>query len=193
MRGVRVGCCMTGSFCTFETAFNAWRALKKEGAALIPIMSENAYNLDTRFYTAADARMLFSGIAEREIIHTLQAAEPIGPKLLTDITVVMPCTGNTMAKIAAGTVDTTVTMAVKSTIRNDKPVLIALSTNDGLGTGAKNIGALLTMRNVFFVPFSQDDPVSKPRSLQSRFDLLPQAVAAALEGRQLQPILANSP
>lgn len=192
MTGVRVGCCMTGSFCTFQAAFNAWRALKKEGATLIPIMSENAYSLDTRFYTAADARMLFSGIAEREIIHTLQAAEPIGPKSLTDITVVMPCTGNTMAKIAAGAVDTTVTMAVKSTLRNEKPVLIALSTNDGLGIGAKNIGALLALRNVFFVPFCQDDPSGKPRSLQSRFELLPQAVEAALEGRQLQPILAQT-
>ncbi|MBQ4157002.1 MAG: dipicolinate synthase subunit B [Clostridia bacterium] len=190
MKGIRAGCAMTGSFCTFTKAFEAWRTLKNAGAEILPIMSENAYNTDTRFYAAKDARGIFSEIADQEIIHTIDRAEPIGPKKLTDIMIVSPCTGNTLSKIANGIVDTPVALAVKSTLRNGKPVLIAVSSNDALGIGAKNLGLLLGMRNIFFVPFAQDDPAGKPQSLVAKFDMLVPSVYAALSGIQLQPILA---
>jgi len=189
MKGVRVGACMTGSFCTFSKAFEAWRDLKSAGAELLPVMSENAFSTDTRFYKAQEARRIFESVAGREIIHTIDLAEPIGPKGLTDLMIVSPCTGNTLAKIAMGIVDTPAALAVKSTLRNGKPVLIAVSSNDALGIGAKNLGALLAMKNVFFVPFGQDDPEKKPCSLVSDFSLVTQAARAALEGKQLQPIL----
>lgn len=191
MKGKKIGCCMTGSFCTFDRAFDAYRALSAEGAQLLPVMSENAYGTDTRFHSAEDARRIFEEIAGREIIHTVRDAEPIGPKKMVDLMIVMPCTGNTISKIANGIVDTPAVMAVKSTLRAGRPVLIAVSTNDGLGICAQNIGRLLAMRNVFFVPFAQDDPENKPQSLVARFELASLAAKAALEFRQLQPILAD--
>ncbi len=186
---IRAGACMTGSFCTFKKAFDAWRSLKNNGFDLIPIMSEASFSTDTRFYPADASGKIFSEITGREIIRTIREAEPIGPKNLTDITIVMPCTGNTLSKIANGVVDTPVAMAVKSTLRNNKPILIAVSSNDALGIGAKNLGALLSMKNIYFVPFGQDDPEMKPTSLVSKFDLVTEAALAALEGKQLQPIL----
>lgn len=189
MKGVRIGCAMTGSFCTFEKAFEAWRALRETGAELIPIMSENAYALNTRFYSAEDARRIFREITGREILTGIEQAEPFGPRKLVDMTIVAPCTGNTLAKIANGIVDTPVAMAVKSTLRNRRPVLLAVSTNDGLGIGARNLGALMAMRGIYFVPFGQDDPIKKPQSLVAYFDLLVQAARAARNGEQLQPLL----
>ena len=189
MNTIRAGACMTGSFCTFKKAFDAWRQLKNAGFDLLPIMSQASYSTDTRFYPADASRKIFSEIAGREIISTIREAEPIGPKNLTDITIVMPCTGNTLSKIANGVVDTPVAMAVKSTLRNNKPVLIAVSSNDALGIGAKNLGALLSMKNIYFIPFGQDDPENKPASLVSRFELVREAALSALEGKQLQPIL----
>ncbi len=189
MTTIRAGACMTGSFCTFKKAFDAWRSLKNAGFELLPIMSEAAYSTDTRFYPSDASRNIFSEIAGREIIYTIRETEPIGPKNLTDITIVMPCTGNTLSKIANGVVDTPVAMAVKSTLRNNKPILIAVSSNDALGIGAKNLGALLSMRNIFFVPFGQDDPENKPQSLVAKFDLVTEAALAALQGKQLQPML----
>lgn len=189
MKKMIAGACMTGSFCTFKKAFDAWRTLKSAGFELMPIMSENAYATDTRFYPADAVRKIFSEITGREIIHTIRETEPIGPKNLTDITIVMPCTGNTLSKIANGVVDTPVCMAVKSTLRNGKPVLIAVSSNDALGIGAKNLGMLLSMKNIFFVPFGQDDPEMKPQSLVARFELIREAAFYALEGKQLQPML----
>lgn len=189
MKDKRIGCCMTGSFCTFDRAFDAYRQLALAGARLLPVMSENAYETDTRFHAAADARRIFEQIAGREIIHTIRDAEPIGPKKMVDLMTVMPCTGNTVSKIVNGVVDTPAVMAVKSTLRAGRPVLIAVATNDGLGICAKNIGQLLAVKNVFFVPFAQDDPENKPQSLVARFDLAFAAAEAALEGRQLQPIL----
>ncbi len=186
---LRAGACMTGSFCTFKKAFDAWRTLKNAGFDLLPIMSEASYSTDTRFYPSDASRKIFTEIAGKSIISTIREAEPIGPKNLTDITIVMPCTGNTLSKIANGVVDTPVCMAVKSTLRNNKPVLIAVSSNDALGIGAKNLGALLSMRNIFFVPFGQDDPEMKPTSLVAKFDLVTEAALAALSGKQLQPIL----
>lgn len=189
MSAIRAGACMTGSFCTFKKAFDAWRSLKSAGFELMPIMSEAAYSTDTRFYPADAARKIFTEIAGREIITAIRDTEPIGPKNLTDITIVMPCTGNTLSKIANGVVDTPVAMAVKSTLRNNRPILIAVSSNDALGIGAKNLGMLLSMKNIYFVPFGQDDPEMKPTSLVAKFDLVTQAALAALEGKQLQPML----
>lgn len=191
MKGIRVGCAMTGSFCTFTEAFDAWMDLKDAGVDILPIMSENAYQTDTRFYKSEEARRIFERIAGREIIHEIAMAEPIGPKKLVDMMIVSPCTGNTIAKIANGIIDSPVTLAVKSTLRNGKPVLLAVSSNDALGIGARNIGALLAMKNIFFVPFRQDDPHGKPQSLVAKFDLLTQAAKEAMNGKQLQPLLAK--
>ena len=190
-KGIRVGCAMTGSFCTFSRAFEEYRKLKAEGASLLPVMSRNAWGTDTRFYRAEEARAIFREIAEREALHTIEEVEPIGPKKLVDLMVVMPCTGNTMAKIALGITDTPAAMAVKSALRVGTPVLLAPATNDGLGISAKNIGLLLSTKNIFFVPFGQDDPEKKPQSLVARFDLFLNAAEKALEGKQLQPVLAE--
>ena len=189
LTGVRVGCAMTGSFCTFKRAFQVWRTLKDAGADLTPIMSFNAASLDTRFYEAAEARRVFEEICGKPIIRTIPQAEPIGPKKLLDVLAVMPCTGNTLAKLAAGVADTPVTLAAKSHLRNGRPVVIAVSTNDGLGANAANLGALLARRHFYFVPFRQDDALGKPNSLVADFGRLPEALALALEGRQLQPVL----
>lgn len=189
IKGARVGCAMTGSFCTFAQTFDAWRALAAAGAELVPIMSENAYSLDTRFYPAQAAREEFSTICGREIIHTIPEAEPIGPRKLLDILIIAPCTGNTLAKLAWGIADTSVTLSAKSHLRNERPLLIAVSTNDGLSRNARSIGALMAMRNVFFVPHAQDAPETKPSSLVAHMDLLAAAASAALEGKQLQPVL----
>ena len=189
LSGAKIGCVMTGSFCTFKKAFAAWKTLAEAGAELYPIMSDNAYNLDTRFYPAAEARRVFEEICGREIWHTIPQAEPIGPKKLLDMVVVAPCTGNTLAKIACGISDTAAALAVKSHLRNRRNVLIAVSTNDGLGQAAKNIGALMATKHMFFVPFRQDDCEGKPTSLVADLSLLKDAAAAALEGKQLQPVL----
>lgn len=187
--GVRIGCAMTGSFCTFRQVFEAWRALKETGAELIPILSFNAGRLDNRFYTSAESRRIFTEICGREILDSIPAVEPIGPKKLLDLLIVAPCTGNTLAKIAAGITDTPVALAVKSHLRNARPVLLAISTNDALSGSAQNIGKLINTKNIYFVPFRQDDPAGKPASAVARFDLLPESANLALQGRQIQPIL----
>lgn len=163
--------------------------LTNTGANVIPIMSEMSYNTDTRFGKAEDFRRAVKSITGNDIISCIKDAEPIGPKNLLDLLVVLPCTGNSLAKIANGIADTSVTMAVKAHLRNQKPVLLAVSTNDGLGTAAKNIGMLLNCKNLYFLPFSQDDYIKKPNSLVADFDKLLQATKAAFEGRQLQPVL----
>lgn len=187
--GKRVGCAMTGSFCTFKAVFEAWRALKREGAALIPILSFNAARTDTRFGTAEEIAQTLREITGSKPLATLEQVEPIGPKKLLDVLVIAPCTGNTMAKLAAGIADTPVTLAAKSHLRNGRPLVIAPSSNDALAQNAKSLGSLLATRNIYFVPFGQDDPFGKPNSLVARFETLPEAVAGALNGRQLQPIL----
>ena len=188
-KSVRIGCAMTGSFCTFRKVFQAWQALAETGVALTPIMSQAAYESDTRFYPAAEARRIFQEICGREIWHTIVETEPIGPKKLLDLLIIAPCTGNTLAKLAAGIADTPVTLAAKSHLRNGRPVLIAPSTNDGLGRNAENLGKLQAMRDFYFVPYGQDAPEGKPASLVSYFDRIPQAAQGALEGRQIQPLL----
>lgn len=190
LSGARIGCAMTGSFCTFKPVFETWRALRDAGAELTPIMSFNACALDTRFYPAQEAVAIFEEICGRKIWNAIPQVEPIGPKKLLDLLVVAPCTGNTLAKIANGITDTPVALAAKSHLRNGRPVLIAVSTNDALGASAQNIGRLLNAKHIYFVPFRQDDPQNKPNSAVARFEMLLESAACALEGRQIQPVLA---
>lgn len=185
----RVGCAMTGSFCTFGKVFEAWRALRATGAEMLPIMSFNAATVDTRFCSAREARAAFQEITGRAPLATLSEVEPIGPKKLLDALVIAPCTGNTLAKLANGISDTPVTLAAKSHLRNGRPLVIAVSSNDALSQNARNIGQLLGMRHVRFVPFAQDDPEEKPNSLVAAFELIPETLSEALRGRQLQPLL----
>lgn len=187
--GAKIGCAMTGSFCTFKSVFAAWKCLREYGADLTPIMSYNAAELDNRFYLAREANELFESICEKKILKTIPEVEPIGPKKLLDLLIVAPCTGNTLAKIANGITDTSAALAVKSHLRNARPVLIAVSTNDALAAGAINIGKLLNTKHIFFVPFRQDDPEQKPNSAVAVFDKIPESAALALENRQIQPIL----
>ena len=191
LAGKRVGFAMTGSFCTFAQVFPAAQALADAGAQLFPILSQNVWNLDTRFFSAQAVKDKLSAIAGREIWHTLPQVEPIGPKKLLDLLIVAPCTGNTLGKLAGGIFDTPVTMAVKSHLRNERPVLLAVSTNDGLAMSARSIGTLLAWRNVFFVPFRQDDPLKKPASLVADMEKIPDAARAALNRTQIQPLLAG--
>lgn len=187
--GVKIGCVMTGSFCTFKSAFDMWRGLAEMGAELYPIMSYNAYELDNRFYTAEAARALFEGVAGRKVWHSIPEVEPIGPKKLLDVLAVAPCTGNTLSKISLGITDTPAALAVKSHLRNAKPVVIAVSTNDALGINARNIGSLLCMKHIYFVPMRQDDFEGKPNSLVADFGMTAKAIERALLGEQLQPLL----
>lgn len=189
LAGKTIGFGMTGSFCTFERVMGEVEELLKTGANIVPIMSGTAFDTSTRFGSAESFRSRLSGLTGNNIIKTVAEAEPIGPKGYLDLLIVAPCTGNTLAKLAAGIADTSVTMAVKAHLRNQKPVLLAVSTNDGLGNAAKNIGALLNCKNIFFVPFGQDDCVKKPNSLVADMAKLRDAAEAALEGRQIQPIL----
>ena len=189
MEETRVGFALTGSFCTWEKTLAAMEATARVYPRLFPILSETAAATDTRFGRAADWRAQIGEICGRGIIDTIPAAEPIGPKGLLDVLVIAPCTGNTLAKLAAGIADTAVTMAAKAHLRNGRPVVVAVSTNDGLAGAARNIGELLCRKHYYFVPFRQDDPEVKPTSLVADFTLLPAAITAALEGRQLQPVL----
>lgn len=189
LKGVKIGFAMCGSFCTFSKAFEQMIKLKAAGAELTPIMSYHASTLDTRFGTAEENIMTAESICGNGVINTIPLAEPVGPKKMFDLLAVAPCTGNTLAKLAMGITDTPVTMAVKSHLRNGRPVLIAVSTNDALSASAKNIGALLNTKNIYFVPFKQDDFIKKPTSAVADFSRLPEAALAALSGKQLQPII----
>ena len=188
---MKIGYCLTGSFCTFDKAITVIEELVNKGHEVTPIMSENAYNTDTRFAKAIDIQNKLIEITGNSIIHTIEKAEPIGPKKMFDVLAVVPCTSNTLAKLANGVTDTAVTMAAKAHLRNGRPLVIAFSTNDGLSGSAENIGRLLNRKNVYFVPFRQDDAAKKPRSLQSDFSLIDQTVEAALRGWQIQPIIKN--
>lgn len=190
---VTLGFAMTGSFCTFQKALDTMRQLTALGYRVLPILSFNAYSLDTRFGKCEDFNREIEEICQNPIIHTINGAEPIGPKKLLDALLICPCTGNTLAKLAAGIADTPVTLAAKSHLRNQKPVVIAVSTNDALAAAAKNIGSLQNRRHYYFVPYRQDAPDGKPNSIVADFSLAADTVAAALEGRQLQPILRQSP
>lgn len=184
-----VGFALTGSFCTFSKVFDQVESLVSNGARVIPIMSEICYTTDTRFGKAEEHIRRLEEITGEKVIASVRDAEPIGPKKLLDILIVAPCTGNSLAKIATGIADSSVTLAVKSHLRNKRPVLVAPSTNDGLANNAKNIGILANMKNVFLVPFGQDDFIIKENSLVADMGLIIPAAEAALGGRQLQPVL----
>ena len=187
--GKKVGFVLTGSFCTFSKTIPKIKELVSLGADVIPIMSYNSYNFDTKFGKAEDFRKQIEEITGKKIIHTIQEAEPIGPKKLTDIMIVAPCSGNTMAKLANDIIDAPSTMAVKSHLRNDLPVVIATSTNNGLGANLVNIGKLLIRKHYYFVPFKQDNPITKPRSIVFDPEYLIKTVEFALDGEQISPIL----
>lgn len=189
LEGKKVGFAMCGSFCTFSRCFEALDKLKSMGCDILPVMSFNAYSIDTRFGAAADHIKRLEEVCGKSVIHTIEAAEPIGPKNMTDIMLVANCTGNTLAKLAASITDTPVTMAVKSHIRNSRPVLLNIATNDALAGSAKNIFSLLNYKNYYFVPMKQDDYRKKPTSLMGDFGLIPNALENALEYKQLQPVL----
>lgn len=186
---VTAGFAITGSYCTFSKVFAAVETLVAEGVGMIPIFSGNSAGTDTRFGEADEFVRKVEHLTGNKAIKTMTEAEPIGPKKLIDILVIAPCTGNTIAKLANGIADTTVTLAAKSQLRNNRPVVIAVSTNDGLGANAANIGVLLARKNIYIVPFGQDDCFEKENSIISDFDLILPTIRAALEGRQLQPIL----
>lgn len=185
---MNVGFALTGSFCTYSKVFPILELLSRD-YDLTPIFSQAACTTDSRFGTAQEHLREAAELCGTSPIHTISQAEPIGPKKLFDVLVIAPCTGNTLAKLAHSIADGPVTMAAKSHLRNGRPVLLAVSTNDGLAGAAENIGKLLARKHFYFVPFGQDDPTGKPTSLVADFSKLPQAMAAALEGRQLQPIL----
>lgn len=188
MENLTVGFALCGSFCTFDKAINEINKLRKCGAEIIPIMSFNAYSTDTRFGKAIDFREKIENICGHKIISTISDAEPIGPKKLLDILVIEPCTGNTLAKLSNGITDTPVTLAAKAHLRNEKPLIIAVSTNDALSNSAKNIGNLMNYKNIYFIPMKQDDANNKPRSVVADFEKTVETIEYAINGKQIQPI-----
>lgn len=180
----KIGFAMCGSFCTFKRVLKAAEKLS-EKYELIPVMSPTSYNTDTRFGKATAHIEELERITGKKVLHTLAEVEPFGPQKSLDALVVAPCTGNTLAKLSSGVADTSVTLAVKAHLRNERPVIIAVSSNDGLGTNAKNIGLLLNAKNVFFVPFCQDSPTEKPNSTVALMEKIPETVASALKGEKL--------
>ncbi len=186
---MNIGYCITGSFCTFEKSIQTLEALVENGHNVTPIMSFNAYNIDTRFANAKDVRNKVEAVCGKNIIASIEESEPIGPKHMFEVLCVVPCTSNTLAKLANGVNDTPVTMAVKSHLRNNKPVVIGVSTNDALGAAAKNIGTLMNVRNYFFVPMSLDNPCEKPRSLVCDFSRVEDTIKCATQGIQFKTII----
>lgn len=186
-----IGFALTGSYCTFAKVIPQIEAMLSQGYRVIPIVSEHTAECDTRFGTAQKWKDELQRLTGETLLESLPQVEPIGPKRLLDLLVVAPCTGNTIAKMANGIADTAVTLAVKSHLRNNRPVVIAVSTNDGLGANAKNIGVLLARKHIYLVPFGQDDFAEKENSLVADFSLIPDTVAAALNRKQLQPILLS--
>lgn len=183
-----IGFALCGSYCTYDRVFPVIEALSKENK-VIPILSEAAYATDSRFGTAEHWKTRLEEICGCPPLHLISQVEPIGPKGLLDILVIAPCTGNTLAKLAHSIADGPVTMAAKSHLRNGRPVLVAVSTNDGLAGAGENIGRLLARKHYYFVPFGQDDPLKKPTSLIADFTQIPQAMEGALAGQQIQPML----
>ena len=184
-----VGFALCGSFCTHAKAVEALEQVKARFARVVPIVSETVAATDTRFGAAHDLMREVERICDHRVIATVKGAEPIGPQKLLDLLIICPCTGNTLGKLAAGVTDSSVTMAAKAHLRNGRPLVLAPSTNDGLSASAGSIGALLNRKYIYFVPFGQDDPEKKPASLVADFAQVADAAQAALEGRQLQPLL----
>ncbi len=189
LNGVSIGVVMTGSHCTVGAVLPAIKRLKDEGALITFIFSYTLNFTDNRFHTVDELKKEVAAITDNPIITTITDAEPIGPNKLFDVLVVAPCTGNTLAKMANGITDTPALMAIKAQLRNQRPVIIAISTNDGLGCNARNLGYLLNAKNVYFVPFRQDDPINKSTSLVADMDRMFDTVVYALQGKQVQPLL----
>ena len=189
MRTERVGFALCGSFCTHEKALAALKRLTEEYETVIPIVSENAAFTDTRFGTSDALLEQLEELTGHEVLYDIPSVEPLGPKGMIDVLVIAPCTGNTLAKLANGITDTPVLMAAKAHLRNGRPLVISVSTNDALGINLKNIGLLFNMKNIYFVPFGQDDPVKKPTSMIAHTGLIEDTLKEALEGRQIQPVI----
>lgn len=189
MRAERIGFAVCGSFCTHGQVLESLKSLARQYETVIPIVSEISSATDTRFGTAQELLEKLEAITGRKPLQGIREVEPIGPQKLLDVLVIAPATGNTLAKLAAGITDTTVTMAAKAHLRNGRPVVVAVASNDGLSAGAKNIGELLVRKNYYFVPFGQDSAILKPTSLIADFARIPETVEAALKGEQIQPLL----
>lgn len=189
LKGKHIGLAITGSFCTFAVIEKEILHLKETGASLYPIFSGNVQTTDSRFGDTGEFMKRISELTGQPPILKVEEAEPIGPKSYLDILLIAPCTGNTLAKLAHGITDTPVLMAAKAHLRNGKPLVISISTNDALGMNFKNIGELYNAKNIYFVPFGQDDPVKKPGSMTARTGLIEDTLKEALEGRQIQPVI----
>ncbi|MDR3599662.1 MAG: dipicolinate synthase subunit B [Desulfosporosinus sp.] len=189
--GLKIGFALTGSHCMLHEAVKIMKRLVDEGADVTPIISYSVESMDTRFGKAEDWKQKFLEITHKESIHTIPEAEPIGPQKMFDCVVVVPCTGNTLAKLANGIIDTPVLMASKSHLRNQKPLVLAISTNDGLGFNARNLGTLLITKNIYLVPFGQDNPQVKANSLVAHMDKVPETILMACSGKQIQPVLLD--
>ena len=189
LKGRKIGVALTGSFCTYQKVFEQIRKLQEAQAEIVTIFSDASQKINSRFGEAEDFMKEAKRITGKKPLLTIDQAEPIGPKSLLDLLIILPCTGNTIAKLANGITDTPVLMAAKAHLRNDKPLLISISTNDALGMNMKNIGLLLNAKNIYFVPFGQDNPEKKPNSMIAKTDLVIPAAEAALEGRQYQPVI----
>ena len=189
MEGLTIGVAITGSFCTFSRVIEEVKALKTLGAELIPIFSLQVQSTDSRFGKADTFIKDMEAITEKQGIYSITEAEPIGPKALLDVLVIMPCTGNTLAKLAVGISDTPVLMAAKAHLRNEKPLVLSISTNDAFGSNLNNIGSLMNKKHVFFVPFGQDDYKNKPNSMVAHMELIPNTIQEALHGKQIQPVI----
>ncbi len=189
LSGCNIGFAITGSFCTFDKIIPQIKVLKDEGAEVVPIFSFNSYNYDTRFMKAEEFVSAVREITGKNGINTIQGAEPIGPQKIFDIIIVAPCTGNTIAKLSNGIVDSPVLMAAKAHLRNNRPLVLSISTNDALGINFQNIGKLMVMKNIYFVPFGQDDYVGKPNSMVADLSKIKPTLECALEGNQIQPII----
>ena len=193
LKGKNIGIAITGSFCTYEKTFTQMESLVRQGASVRTIFSNSAASLDSRFGSSDKFLKLATDITGYPPILTIPDAEPIGPGKMFDILVLLPCTGNTIAKLANGITDTPALMAAKANLRNNRPLLISLSTNDALGMNMKNIGILMNTKHIFFIPFAHDNPGKKPNSMISRIELLIPSIEAALEGRQIQPVIGGAP
>ena len=188
---MKIGYCFTGSFCTFARSFRVLESLVSDGHEIVPIMSENAYYIDTRFQRAEEFSDRVEKLCSRPVIHTIADAEPLGPADPLDLLIVSPCTGNTLAKVSAGITDTAATMAIKAHLRADRPMLIALASNDAMSQNLANISALMQRKSVYFVPMLQDAPVSKPHSLVAEFELIRECIDLLLHREQKRPVFLS--
>lgn len=191
LKGIRIGFALCGSYCTYDKVIPEIQVLINEGAEVFPIMSDNAFTTDTRFGKAQEHIDKIEQVTGKKVIKTIVEAEPLGPKDMIDLLIIAPCTGNTLAKLANAITDTAVLMSAKTLLRNKKPVVLGIATNDGLGMNMKNIGILMNTKNIYFVPMGQDNYENKPNSLMSDMNLILQSVQKALIGEQLQPVISN--